>query len=81
MDPISKDIHYSKDWRILKISGPLDLSLIGIIAEISKILEEKNIPIFTISTYDTDYFLVKENDLSKAIKALREKGHQISTGK
>ena len=67
----------SKDWRIIKIAGPLDLSLIGIIAEISTILKNKSIPIFTVSTFDTDYILVKQKDLEVGIKALTEKGHNV----
>jgi hypothetical protein len=81
VEPAPKDILCNRDWRILKIAGPLDFSLTGIIADISSTLKDINIPIFTISTYDTDYVLVKENDLGKAIKALKEDGHYISTGK
>jgi uncharacterized protein len=78
-DIISEDIACSNDWRIFKIEGPLDFSQVGIIADISVIFKEKNIPLFTISTFETDYILVKENDLSTGMKALRDKGHQIST--
>ena len=67
----------NKDWRILKINGPLDFSLIGIIAGISNILKQEKISIFTISTYDTDYILVGQKDLSHAVEALREKGHNV----
>jgi hypothetical protein len=80
-DEISQDIVCSKDWRILKVAEQLDLSLIGIIADISGILKEKKIPIFTISTYDTDYFLIREKDLNTGIKALKDKGHKISFNK
>ena len=77
-DSISEKITCSKDWRILKVDGPLDFSLIGIIADISIILKEKKISIFTISTYDTDYILVKQNKLNIGIKALRDKKYTIS---
>ena len=77
-DSISEKITCSKDWRILKVVGPLDFSLIGIIAGISIILKEKKISIFTISTYDTDYILVKQNKLNIGIKALRDKKYTIS---
>jgi hypothetical protein len=76
---ISEDIVRSNDWRIFKIEGPLDFSLTGIIADIAAIFKEKKIPIFTISTYETDYILVKQKDLSVAMNALRDKEHQIST--
>lgn len=74
---MSEDTICSRDWRILKIEGPLDFSLVGIIAEISKIFKERKISIFTISTYDTDYILVKQKDLKASISALKEKGHNI----
>jgi uncharacterized protein len=60
-----------KDWRIIKIRGPLDLSLVGIIAEISTLLKNSNIPVFTLSTFNTDYILVKVRDLSKAVDSLK----------
>ena len=66
-------------WRILKIAGPLDFSLIGIIAEISAILKEKNIPIFVISTFETDFILVKNGSLKSAIDTLINKGHIVTT--
>ncbi len=67
----------NKDWRILTVAGPLDLSLTGIIAEISGLLREKNIPIFTISTYETDHILVKSSDLKKTVEALKLTGHEV----
>jgi hypothetical protein len=68
----------SKDWRILKVMGPLDLSLIGVIAGITEILKQGSISVFTISSYETDYFLVKQTDLNKAILALKEHGYRIT---
>jgi uncharacterized protein len=77
-DLISEDFNCSKDWRILKVVGPLDLSLVGIIADIAAILRDKKISIFTISTYDTDYIMVKQKDLAAGIDALREKEYTVS---
>lgn len=74
---IPNDIKCEKDWRILKIEGPLDFSLIGILASISTILAQKEISIFAVSTYDTDYILVKDNDVDNAIEALVNKGYEI----
>lgn len=81
IDALTENINVSKDWRIFKVKGPLDFSLIGIIAEISNILKGEKIPIFTISAYDTDYFLIKQKDLNNAIKALKDKGHKITIEK
>ena len=74
---ISNGIKYEGDWKILKIEGPLDFSLIGIIAKISNIMSENNIPIFVISTYDTDYILIKKKNIHKAIEALKNKNYNI----
>jgi len=77
-DSIAESPVINKDWKILKIQGPLDFSLVGIIAEISRILKEINITIFTISTFDTDYILVKNKDLDIAIDSLKANGHEIT---
>lgn len=76
-DDIPNDIKYENDWRILKIEGPLDFSLIGILASISSILAQKEISIFAISTYDTDYILVKNNDIDNAIVSLKKERYEI----
>ena len=75
---ILDDTLISKDWRIFQIVGPLDFSLIGIIADISKIFKDKQISIFTISTYETDYILIKQKDLNLGADALRKKEHKIT---
>jgi hypothetical protein len=74
---IPKGIVCSQGWSCLKVKGPLDLSSIGIISLIAKTLEKERISLFSISTYDTDYLLVKERDLEKAILALTEAGQRI----
>lgn len=76
-DDIPDDIKYEKDWKILKIQGPLDFSLIGILSSISTILAQKGISIFAISTYDTDYILVKNKDIDNAIAALIAERYEI----
>jgi len=74
---IPADIKCERNWRILKIQGPLDFSLIGILSSISSILAERGISIFAISTYDTDYILVKNKDIDDAIEILSNKGHEF----
>lgn len=61
-------------WKAFRVEGPLDFSLIGIIAEISRILAENKIGIFVVSTYNTDYVLVKKEDFANALKVLSENG-------
>lgn len=58
-------------WRTFRIEGVLDFSLIGILSEISKVLAENKIGIFVVSTYNTDYILVKKENLQKAQQVLK----------
>jgi len=74
---IPDDIKCEKGWRVLKIEGPLDFSLIGILASISTILARNRISIFAVSTYDTDYILVRNKDIDSAIAALVNEGYEI----
>jgi len=76
-DSIPSNIKYEKDWRTLKIEGTLDFSLIGILSSISTILAQKGISIFAISTYDTDYILVKDKDIDNAINTLSNEKYEI----
>ena len=65
----------NRNWRAIKIIGPLDFSEIGIIASLTKTLADNKISVFVISTYNTDYILLKEDTLSNAIDALKENYH------
>lgn len=64
-------------WRIFKIDEILDFTLIGIIGRIGSLLAEKAISIFVVSTFNTDYFMVKEKMLSEAIGTLEENGYAV----
>ncbi len=66
-----------KNWRALKIVGSLDFALTGILASIAAPLAHARIPIFALSTYDTDYVLVKANQLESAIQVLCQAGFSI----
>lgn len=65
-------------WRAFRIEGVLDFSLIGILAKISGILAAQGIGLFAVSTYNTDYILVKEENLQKALQALENDGYSIA---
>jgi hypothetical protein len=65
-------------WRKLKLEGPFDFNLVGILLAVIQPLAEKGISIFAISTYDTDYVLVHEPQLTQAVVALVERGHQVA---
>ena len=70
----------SDGWKMFRICGQLDFSLIGILAELSSVFAKAEIGIFAISTYNTDYVLVKDKDYRKAIKALDRAGYRVLDG-
>jgi hypothetical protein len=74
---VPEGIICNQGWSCLKVKGPLDLSSTGILSSIASTLEREPMSLFLISTYDTDYVMVKERDLEKAILALTEAGHRI----
>ena len=65
-------------WRMLRIAGTLDFSLIGILSRIAGALAEESIPIFALSTYNTDYILVKDAYFDRACSALSRRGYHLS---
>lgn len=67
-------IEIEKDWKILTFDMGLPLKLVGFLAKVSKVLADEDISIFAISVYSTDHILVKEKNLSKAIKKLESLG-------
>ena len=64
-------------WRAFRIQGVLDFSLIGILSKISGLLADAKIGIFAVSTYNTDYVLVKRENYEKALAVLADAGYQI----
>jgi len=76
-ESIPNGIKCEKDWRILKVEGPLDFALVGILSSITNVLAQQGISIFAISTYDTDYILVKDKDIKNAIDSLYIAGYRV----
>ena len=76
-DSVPKETVAEKGFRCFKIEGPLDFSLIGVLAPIANLLAENKISIFVVSTYDTDYILVRQENLNEAIVTLRKVGYII----
>jgi hypothetical protein len=64
-------------WRALKVEGPLDFALIGILAALANTLAEAGISIFALSTFDTDYLLVKADKFDQAVQTLQQAGHSF----
>lgn len=68
------------DWRLLTVRGPLEFTLTGIMAALSGALAAAGVPLFALSTFDTDHLLVRGPDLDRAVAALREAGHEVEGG-
>jgi len=67
-----------KGWCCLKVLGPLDLSLAGVLASLTTPLAQAGVSTLAISTYDTDYLLVPEADYDRAKETLIEHGHHLN---
>ncbi len=75
-DVPNQTIERDDGWKAFRIQGVLDFSLIGILAKLSTILADNKIGIFAVSTFNTDYILVKEANFEKAIKVLEAAGYK-----
>ena len=64
-------------WACLGVHGPLDFALCGVLASLATPLADAGVPLFALSTHDTDYVLVKHDDLERALDALTGHGHAI----
>jgi len=78
-DVIPLEIRQERNWCAFKVEGPLDFGLTGILASIAGPLAKVGISIFALSTYHTDYVLVKDDTLAAATKALEAAGHTVAT--
>ena len=74
---VPADVACARGWRALRVEGPLDLDLVGVLAAIAGPLAEAGVSLFAISTYDTDYVLVKTASLARAVAALERAGHRV----
>jgi hypothetical protein len=76
-EDVPEDASAERGWCALEVAGPLDFSLTGVVASLVSPLADAAVPIFVLSTFDTDYLLVREPDLPRAAEALRGAGHTI----
>ncbi len=72
-------IEKNEFWQAIKIDQQLEFDMVGIIAQLAQPLAENNLSIFVISTFNTDYLLVKKEQIGKALALLRQQGHNIQT--
>lgn len=75
---VPTNVQAERGWRTLRVNGMLDFALIGILAALTAPLAAAGISVFAISTFDTDYLLVKHDKLTQAITALITAGHQVT---
>ena len=78
--PTGEHVRVEPDWRALEVAGPLDFSMVGVMAALTAPLADVDVSVFVVSTYDTDYVLVHAAALEKAVEALRGAGHQVHAG-
>ena len=79
-EDVPEDVKCEKNWRTLQLEGPFEFSLTGILLSVLEPLAGAGVGIFAISTFDTDYVLVKDEQLKTAVSALRESGHEVWDG-
>jgi len=75
-DNLPRNVESPQHWMCLKLEGPFPFSQTGVLLSLIEPLSQKDIPIFAISTYDTDYVLIPE-EFARAIDMLREAGHEL----
>lgn len=76
-DAVPDGVRCEPGWRCLEVAGPLDFALTGILAALAAPLAAAGIALFAVSTYDTDYLMVKAETLAHAVDALRGAGHRV----
>lgn len=74
---VPDEVQAERGWRTLQVAGPLDFALTGVLAALAVPLAEAGVSIFALSTYDTDYVLVRASDLPCAVAALERVGHTV----
>ena len=77
-DVVPTGVRVEAPWRAFRVAGTLDFALTGILAGLSAALAAAGVPCFALSTFDTDYLLVREPDLGRATEALARAGHAIA---
>jgi hypothetical protein len=76
-EAVPQNIRCESHWRCLRVAGALDLSLVGVLASLLEPLAKSRISVFAVSTFDTDYLLVKDPDLKRAVDVFRRMGHVV----
>lgn len=77
---VPRDVRAEREYRAFVVNGPLPFDLVGVLASMTAPLADAGVSVFALSTYDTDYVLVKEHDVTRAADVLRAAGHTIAGG-
>ena len=77
VENIPPGVPYDPRWIALKLEGPFPFSKTGVLLSLIAPLSNNGVPVFAISTYDTDYVLVKNQDIVRALEVLEQAGHQV----
>jgi uncharacterized protein len=76
-EEVPEGMMHEEGWRGLKLEGPFELSMVGILTSVAAPLAGAGVSIFAVSTFDTDYVFVREGQLDLAVEALCEHGHEV----
>jgi uncharacterized protein len=76
-EQVPSDASAERGWCAFEVAGPLDFSLTGVVASLVTPLADEDIPLFVVSTFETDYLLVREHDLQRSVAALTSAGHSV----
>ena len=76
-DAVPMDVRAERGWRCLAVEGPIPFEMTGVAASLTKTLADASISVFVLSTFDTDYVLVKDDAFDRACDALRAVGHEV----
>ena len=76
-DCLSAEVRREEGWRCLRVDGVFDFSVVGVLASLTAPLAEAGVSVFAVSTFDTDYLLVKEVDFDRSCSVLRLHGHLL----
>jgi hypothetical protein len=79
-DPLPENTMVARNWALLRVEGPFDFETTGVLAALSAPLAHAGVVTLAVATYQTDYLLVKMEQVQDAMKALNEVGHRVSIG-
>jgi hypothetical protein len=77
-EAVPEGVRCERGWRCLRVAGALDFALVGVLASLLGPLAAAGISVFAVSTFDTDYLLVKDSGFAQAVEALRRAGHTVT---